>query len=552
MNNIITPDNITPYDVLIYSAPKSGGNTLQTTLMNNNLKVYYTHDKMFFESSNPACQNNKILLLEFINKQLEFRKTSIYNKKLNIFCIYRPMLERQISAFFQNYEIYVNKYNINKLNNYNLINYFNNNILNFDITDIPIFETFDIQLDKFKKNNNYYVYELNDWCNIYIISFKDINNWCNILRDIYNESFKLVNSNYSINKYYYNIMKNFKNEYFIDNIIYNKIQNDSIMQFFYSSNEQTEYINKYKINKDKTLVGKDYILFLQNDINNSLINFIDKSKNILLNYDNKVSSVINNAYNKNIYTFIYPDKSIIYNDLLPNYMYINEIYLNDYININNNIYYNISIFDCSDYYKYDTHINIKGLSKFIKYLSKILHNNNITININNEIYDIIKIDSYLLGFGDLLWDNNFSNIYKKNIDKKYFNTDNNFTWKNIKIFYCNTVNNFLQNNNVKIAFFNNKTDYININKLNNISFIEDNVFIDWKIISSNIIKIFNYNALNKYTVIIFYDSFSTHLMPILIKMFNICIFIKESITIEKINYINYDICLNLINFRFII
>jgi hypothetical protein len=550
-------NNVLPIDILIYSAPKTGGNTLEASLNNKDFKVYYTHNKDFFVINNDICQSNDISLENYIKTQISFRVNGIYNKKFYIFCSYRELLDRHISMFFQNYEIYKNTYNLHNLNIQELICFFNNNILSFTEKEIPFLELFNIDLNKFNKVENYYIYSLNTYCDIVIFKFNNINNWNKSLKYLLNNDFTLINGNYSKNKSYYSLMKDFINNYYINDYIYYNLKNDNLLSIFLNEYEKLQYLNRLngKNTNDKTLIGKKQILFLQNDTNNSLINYSINS-NIFDNYLKKYTNIINSLsdnkkkYLDKIYTFIFPDKSYIYYKYLPKYIKLNEKYSKNFINENHNMYYNIELYNENDYYKRDTHINILGLSKFFKDMCNVLN-----IKLTNEIENLLKvkqIDNYLYGFGDLLWENNLSNEKKRMITNIQKDNDYNYDWVNTEKFYCNNINNFTNKyKTIKLKFINKKN--------NDEIYLNNNEFIDWNIISNNIIISNNTNNLNTNTnntnintILVFYDSFSTHLIPIFMNVFKNCIFIKTTICEQYLNAYYYDICLNLTNLRFLI
>ena len=560
-------NNILPIDILIYSAPKTAGNTLEATLIKNNYKTYYTHNKDFFIINNDVCQGNDISLENYIETQILFRKNK-YNKKFYIFCSYRELLERHISMFFQNYEIYKNNYNLHNLNIQELILFFNNNILSFTKKELPFLELFNIDLNKFIKFKNHYIYSLNQYCDIVIIKFNDINLWPNILKEILKTDFTLINNYYSKNKSYFSLMNEFKKHYYINDYIYYNIKNDKLISIFLNEQETTQYLNKCKtlITKDKTLIGKNNILFLQNDTNKSLITYA-VNNNIFDIYIEKYTNIIkllsNNKKNylDKIYTFIFPDKSYIYYKYLPNYINLIDKYFKNFINKKYNVYYNIELYSEIDYYKKDTHINISGLNKFFKYMCNVLN-----IKLTNEIENLLNIkqtDNYLYGFGDLLWENNLSNEKKIMITNIQKDFENNYDWVNIEKFYCNHINNFTNKyKNIIIKIINKKTYkeiYLNNNEFVNWNIISENIIIsnntnniNTNNINTNNINTNNINTNNINTVLIFYDSFITHLIPIFMIVFNKCIFIKETLSSHYLNIYEYDVCLNLINLRFII
>lgn len=534
-------NKILPIDVLIYSNPKTCGTTLCATLNNYNIRTYYTHDSIFFKNTdiNNIFQGNDIELNDYIKMQINFRETNVYTKKFCIITIFRPIMERLISLFFQNYNIINNNQpNLDNLSIIELITYFNNNILNFNIDNSYLFDIFNINYKNIKCFTNYKLYNVNKNIDIIFLDFKNINNWVTILSSIFDINItKLISSNASVNKLYYNKMIKFKSNYFINNIIYKYLINYVDNCIYLNDSDKIEYLNKWKpyLNNSKTLIGKNNILFLQNDSNNLIINLIYKT-NILSNYSKFINSI--DSKKNNIYSFIYPNKEVIYKKYLPNYINILDIYNINYIDICNNMYYTPELFNLTDYYIYDTHINIKGLYKTFNYIMKI-----IDINYIYDKLSICKNNNILVGFGDLLWDINLLQNIKNNINYNVEN-ENNYIWDNYELFYTNNLSNYLKYyTNLIIEF---------INYDNNIETLPNDTYIDWNVISNYIIISFNNNHINNSIILVFYDSYSTHLIPILMNYYKKCIFIKKILNKSYLALYNYNICINLQTFRFIV
>ena len=127
---------------------------------------------------------------------------------------------------------------------------------------------------------------------------------------------------------------------------------------------------------NKTLIGKDNYLFLQNDSNKELevhCNNLCLVKNKDLNHINK----------KNYFLVVYPNKSYYYKNFLPDKYKIKYRPAFDiYKSILNNIILDGYEFikdvdDC--FYKTDTHINLKGnyiiYKEFIKSINKLYNLN---------------------------------------------------------------------------------------------------------------------------------------------------------------------------------
>ena len=271
--------------------------------------------------------------------------------------------------------------------------------------------------------------------------------------------------------------------------------------------------------KPKTLIGKNNILFLQNDSSNELEVHCN---NLLLVHDITLSRYTFNNY----ILFVYPNKSLIYKDYLPDeyilkYRQALDIYKNKF---KNNIYdlYEILKDEIDIYYKTDTHINLKGNYIVYKYFIEII-NSRLNLNIKSEIIDLnVKtcILKYLpYGIGDLTWEINLKNQLIDDIEDNYYFSDK-------YIFYSNP--NYIIKNNQNIYLL----DY---NLIDNTIYLENNI-VSWDIVSKYII----YNKNNDkipLKIIIFYDSFLLNILPLFFNLFNEIYFIKNIYSNEIINLI---------------
>uniref|UniRef100_A0A6C0IA49 Sulfotransferase domain-containing protein n=1 Tax=viral metagenome TaxID=1070528 RepID=A0A6C0IA49_9ZZZZ len=230
MNNI---------DILIYSLPKTGGNTLRNTLEHFNFKTYYTHDKYFFQAKFPG-QNNSISLKKYIENNSE-------NKKLTIITVYRDSFFRNISLFFQSFE-YKYKLDINNITVESLIDIYNSNLQNNYNEKNGLFETFPNELTEFKFDHTkkYSLWESGN-IRFVVLRYNDINSWPDILSNIFDiECKQLKNSNYSPSKKYYNVYKKFLNTYKINNIEFEKLINSIELDIFFTEDEKNKYIESIK------------------------------------------------------------------------------------------------------------------------------------------------------------------------------------------------------------------------------------------------------------------------------------------------------------------
>ena len=271
----------------------------------------------------------------------------------------------------------------------------------------------------------------------------------------------------------------------------------------------------------KTLIGKDNYLFLYNDSSKE-IEFHCQNISCLKPYHY-------NNYIKNIDKLmitIFPDKSIIYNEYLPDEysnkcIYrsnFNQLYNEIPNNIHNPFIYLKNISDC--YYKTDTHINFKGAYEVYK---NFIFSQNIKFKeINMECMYLNKdygLFSLQIGIGDLTWKTNCGDIILQDIsDTYYYSTD-------IIEFYCKYK---IQTENIfDMKFY----DYENNDKTEELI---DNI-VSWNILSSHVITTKNDKVNNKFKVLIFYDSFLLSTMVLYMETFYECIFIKRPYTINLVN-----------------
>ena len=515
-----------PIDVLLYSSPKGGGNTYQSLLKSNNYSVFYTHNKCFFKGPPPVCQNSGIELEDYIKLQIDFRKNNPKLKKLKIISSWREHIEQQISFFFQNHKLwrknidFENDNHFDTKNVYKYIHYFNNHFLSCNEDSNNFFELFpNIELSSFTKKENYFILETHD-IDFYITRYRDIHNVNEILSNIMNDSGFLhqpvLQKNSSSSKPYKELYDLFLDKYYLPRYVYNTlIFKCNFLKFLLSTEELTQYICKWnkKIDNDKTLIIKHYNFILQNDKNRGYEKFIK----------NNINCTLPDKVPNNYFCLIYPDKHMILKDFLPEYCKpIDEKKLENVVSeIDNydNVFFKVDIVDQSDFYKYDTHMNLKGTLKlfkgFIDMINKSKQFREIMIRYDESKLGV-KYADYIEGYGDLLWSNNINRdkihdlaleketFYDCQIEKLYNNS-----YSNVKNFYPS----------FSII---DKTSFEEIT-------IKESDKIEWVIISKNIlVNINECTFCNDYTVLIYYDSFTCSLLPIIFQSFKKCIMIKEA------------------------
>ena len=271
----------------------------------------------------------------------------------------------------------------------------------------------------------------------------------------------------------------------------------------------------------KTLIGKDNVLFLQNDAADEL--------NVHCNNVLKITDITLSRYTFNNYIlFVYPNKSLIYKNFLPKNLIVKyRPALNIYINkLDNKVYdlYKILKSENDVYYKTDTHINIKGNYFVYKYFIKII-NDRLNLNIQPKLLELkvknCELKTLPYAIGDLTWPTNLGNqVLNDSNDNFYFNEDITWFYSQYKI---------SNNNNIKFL------NYCLVDETSNIC---DNI-VDWNIISKYIIHVLNNNCISL-KIIIFYDSFFVSTMPLYFNLFNEIYFVKNVYSNDIINLIKPD------------
>jgi hypothetical protein len=272
---------------------------------------------------------------------------------------------------------------------------------------------------------------------------------------------------------------------------------------------------------NKTLIGKENVLFL---INDSSLELKVHCRNLNLVKDHKLSHYTF----KNIFIFVYPDKSVIYKKFLPDNF---DSKFRPALNIYKKKFQN-DLFDLLDllknetdtYYKTDTHINLKGNYIVYKHFINVL-NSRLKINIKckNIFLKIKKCDLSTLPYkiGDLMLPSNLDNqVLQDKNDNFYYNDE--ITW-----FYCV----YKIKSDSAIRFL----DYELNDKTNELI---DNI-ANWNIIGNYILYKKNENKVPMKIAII-YDSFLLGALPLYFDLFEECFFIKSVYRNDLLDLIKPD------------
>jgi len=276
--------------------------------------------------------------------------------------------------------------------------------------------------------------------------------------------------------------------------------------------------------KPKTLIGKNNILFLTNDSGRELLIHCDNL--------NIVSDISLFRYNfKNFMFFVYPDKSVLYKDFLPDNYVVKyrpgiEIYKNK---LKDDIYdlYNILKDEVDVYYKTDSHINLKGNYIVYKFFIETINSRLNLKLVPKELNICVKsciLENLYLGIGDLTWPQNLGDQTLDNIEDNFYYSDE------LPFFYCKHK---IKNDN-DLRFL----DY----DLNDKTMLLENELVTWNIISKFIIykKNNDENKQNNIKALIFYDSYLLQNMQLYFDIFDETYFAKNMYSNDLINLIKPD------------
>jgi hypothetical protein len=273
---------------------------------------------------------------------------------------------------------------------------------------------------------------------------------------------------------------------------------------------------------NKTLIGKDEYLFLNNDS--------AKELEVHCNNLNLVQDKNLKRYKfKNFCLIVFPNKSLMYKDYLPDeYKSKFRPALDTYVKVLKDKMidtYDVLKTKTDVYYKTDTHINIKGSYIVYKhFIQKINEIYNLNIKPANEVQILSKtciLSQLQLGIGDLLWGTNLGNqVVNNHMDTFYYSDD-------IEYIYCKYK--IQKDGELRI-----------LDK----QFIDQNYklhgsILDWNILTNYILHKKNISD-NKLKVLIFYDSFLTSLLSLYLDLFEEVYMIKEIYNNEIIDILKPD------------
>lgn len=257
----------------------------------------------------------------------------------------------------------------------------------------------------------------------------------------------------------------------------------------------------------KTLKGRNGFLFLNNDSNNELQSHLhgidfNKDKRLTRGYEKMPTTT---------FLLVLPDKSVICSDQLPFPSAKNlRPGLSAYKQISG-----ICLIDPteqlveSDYYKTDTHMNLKGLLKCFSMALTIMDvNPPCTLEHLQLMSRRVQLSDLNIGLGDLTWAGNRGSLKLSDAELQ----DTYFWSPQLKQYYLQPIKTLMP-----VEFFN-----YDMTRSTNQETKED-VNLTWEVLSSKIIRLSRKESSEPKEAgdcLLFYDSSSIPLLPLLRELFD--------------------------------
>ena len=244
--------------IFVYCPPKVGSTSLVSSIRlyaSNKFTVIHVHSENMLTV---LCNITNIT----INEIIEYNKS--LGKNVYVIDIYRSPIEQKISLYFE--EIGTIHFNtteehINKMNPQNLINRFNNIFPYIESKD-HFKNVYNIGVDysePFDFNKKYSLKEVNGIKYIKLRLKDSITDWPIILKELLHINITIVKDYETENKVIKEAYSIFKNMYMIPSNLFDLINEDTPLKYYYSEEERNEYINTWSTKQ--TLVQQPYSLF---------------------------------------------------------------------------------------------------------------------------------------------------------------------------------------------------------------------------------------------------------------------------------------------------
>ena len=228
--------------VIVYCPPKVGSTTVVSSIRMsayNKFTVLHIHDELMLSV---LCRIENVTVKEII----------LYNqsigKNVYVIDIYRSPIEQKISKYFEKlatYHFNNSPHIINNYSVYKVINRFNSlfpHLINEDHYQnsykIPFPEQFDFQTG--------YIMQTIDGVKYIKIRLKDSHQWGAFLSAILGTPIIIINDYETETKPIKEMFRKFKDSYRIPGNFLKSIEEDPLLQYYYSGEERNEYLTLWK------------------------------------------------------------------------------------------------------------------------------------------------------------------------------------------------------------------------------------------------------------------------------------------------------------------
>lgn len=279
---------------------------------------------------------------------------------------------------------------------------------------------------------------------------------------------------------------------------------------------------------NKTLIGKNNWLFLQND---SAKELEVHNNNLCLVNDSFYHKYANTKHK--YFLTVFPNKSYLYKQYLPDGYDLKyrpgfdkyKQHFNEYVLDGHDILKH----ELDTYYKTDTHINLKGnhiiYNHFIYNINRLFNLNFPTkiINLQSSICD--SLTNLQKGIGDLTWATNLGEQSLSDISDTYYYSDD---VPSICCAYTVTIDSHIR--------------FLNVDNNQIVDKTNDNInaIVDWNIISKYILYKKNSEHNINLKILIFYDSFLISMLSVYLDICSEVYMSKNICSPELINVIQPD------------
>ncbi len=273
--NKLFKTNSTDY-IFIYTPPKVGSTTLVSSLrisLGKSYNIIHIHDEVML-SVLTGINNVSV------NEIIQYLADS--GKRVYVIDVYRTLIERKMSAFFEkispyhfnNTEENVNKYSLQRISDrFNkLFPHLENNDHYFDKYNIPNPPLFD-----FSKK-----YTIQEFKNVKYIKLRlcDSKLWDRILSEILGVDIVLVTDYKTEDKGISELYRKFQIDYKLPVNYFEEIKNCKYFNFYYNEEERRNYLNTWKTKLSSAFVSytvAEYKFYMQLCLENQYINDIQQN-----------------------------------------------------------------------------------------------------------------------------------------------------------------------------------------------------------------------------------------------------------------------------------